>query len=145
MRGCTSAFIKSKKAAWGQCLPLSWKNRQASMSGGWTWLILHWETSKESHGAGGSVVRSAVGGTLPFEMVLNHCQEEGRGRGPFYGGNPGPASHGANLRGSIEVTGLGAWKNLSFRLKNTRWKQSFAHLSSVEIPCFILYRICWVG
>lgn len=38
--------------------------------------------SKKSHGAGGRVVRSAVGGTLPFEMVLNQCQKEGVG-GPL--------------------------------------------------------------
>lgn len=57
----------------------SWKNRPASISGGWTCLILRWETSKKSHGAGGRVVRSAVGGTLPFEIVLNQCQKEGVG------------------------------------------------------------------
>lgn len=91
MRECTSAFVKQKnpnktkpknQTVWGRCLPLSWKDRQASISGGWTWLILHWETSKKSHGAGGRVVRSAVGGTLPFEMVLNQCQKEGVG-GPL--------------------------------------------------------------
>lgn len=32
-----------------------------------------------SHGVEGSVIRSAVGGTLPFEMVLNQCQKEGVG------------------------------------------------------------------
>lgn len=32
-----------------------------------------------SHGAEGSIIRSAVGGTLPFEMVLNQCQKEGVG------------------------------------------------------------------
>lgn len=48
------------------------------------------ETSKASHGAGGSAVHSAVGGTLPFAMVLNQCQKAGGSWGHSARGSPGP-------------------------------------------------------
>lgn len=74
----------------------SWKNQPASISGGWTCLILRWETSKQSHGAGGRVVRSAVGGTLPFEIVLNQCQKEGVGG--TADSSPGPEAQLVQVR-----------------------------------------------
>lgn len=50
------------------------------------------ETSKASHGAGGSAVHSAVGGTLPFAMVLNQCQKAGGSWGHSARGSPAPVA-----------------------------------------------------
>lgn len=50
------------------------------------------DKSKARHGAGGSAVHSAVGGTLPFAMVLNQCQKAGGSWGHSARGSPGPVA-----------------------------------------------------